>query len=105
MNPEYLLELTGGDRAVVREILGDFLASDAGDRAQLAAAVASGDRDEIQQAAHRIKGAARSIGAADYAAAAAAVEEAAPAGVDITASVAGLEAAARALAEWGAAFE
>ena len=104
MDPEYLLELTGGDRVVVREILADFLASDAGDRRQLAAAVAAANAADIQQAAHRIKGAARAIGATAYADAAAAVEHAAPTGADVNGLVRALEKSSAALTDWAASF-
>ena len=67
MNPAFLLELAGGDRAVARDVLRDFLVSDAGDRSALAAAVAAGNAGDIRLHAHRISGAARSIGADDYA--------------------------------------
>lgn len=105
MDAAYLLELAGGNRTLVREILNDFVASDDLDRAQLTAAVEARNTAEIQQAAHRIKGAARAIGANAYADRAAAVEHAAPTGVDIHGPVAALEQAARDLTAWVGAFE
>lgn len=105
MDAEYLLELTGGDRALVREIMGDFLASDVNDRQQLAEAVAAGNAAEVQQAAHRIKGAARAIGAGSYADAAGAVEREASTGADLKPLVEAVELAARDLSAWAAGFE
>lgn len=105
MDPEYLLELAGGDRALVREILNDFLASDAKDRQNLAAAVDARNARDIETHAHRIKGAARAIGANAYADTAAKVEHAASATTDIASLVSALEQSAANLTAWAATFE
>jgi HPt (histidine-containing phosphotransfer) domain-containing protein len=96
----YLLELVGGDKAVARDILADFLRSDATDRAGLAAAVTAGSADDVFHHAHRIKGAARAIGALEHAARAGEIEIGATTGADLGSLMAALEATACALALW-----
>lgn len=55
--------LTGGDEARGRAVLDDFLASTLADLAALDAAVQSRIPDDVYRAAHRIKGAALTVGA------------------------------------------
>ncbi len=55
--------LTGGDARETRLLLDDFLASTAQDQAELDAAVAAGDLAALTRQAHKIKGAARIVGA------------------------------------------
>ena len=55
--------LTGGDANETRLLLDDFLASTAQDQAELDAAVAAGDLPALTRQAHKIKGAARIVGA------------------------------------------
>ena len=63
MDPNYLLDLTDDNRTITKEILLDFVRSDAADRANLAVAHQAGDTKALNMLAHRIKGGARSIGA------------------------------------------
>ncbi len=98
--PAYLLELVGGDRGVAREILAEFLASDEQDRANLQAALVSGDVAAIHTHAHRIKGAARSVGASRYAEAAERLETAAAAGANLGELASEISAASSAVADW-----
>ncbi len=96
----FLRELAAGDRATALEILNYFIESDAQDRRALAAAVAARQADDIRLHAHRIKGAARAIGANAYAECAASIETAAANGGDLTATAAALDESARAVAAW-----
>ncbi|MGQ4660841.1 ATP-binding protein [Lysobacter sp. F6437] len=66
--------LTGGDPAEARLLLADFLDSTTGDLAGLDRAVAAGDAPALARQAHKIKGAARLVGAAGLAEAAEALE-------------------------------
>lgn len=68
--------LTGGDAAAARALMADFFASTAEDLAGLDAARAAADDNAWIRQAHRIKGAARLIGAPGLAAAATALEAA-----------------------------
>jgi HPt (histidine-containing phosphotransfer) domain-containing protein len=85
-------------------VLGEFLASDIVDRKALAAALIAGNAADIRLHAHRIKGAARSIGAADYAASAALVEEESGGGPALGASAIALEQRAAELTRWAESF-
>ena len=79
-----LLEITGGDRELSAAILRDFLDSTATDLARIEDALASGDADEVRRQAHRVKGAARTVGAREVAALAERLEsDAAADGVDL----------------------
>ena len=100
MDPAYLLELAGDDRALVREIMGDFLKADAEDRQRLAAAVAARDATGVHRYAHRIKGAAQAIGAVEYAALAQVIEDAAATGAPQTGDLDALERMAIDLVSW-----
>ena len=75
-----LEDLTQGDAALQRDLLDDFRKANADDLKAAARAVHSVAIDDVRRAAHRIKGAARTIGAARLANAAARLEEAAQAG-------------------------
>ncbi|UHQ20526.1 ATP-binding protein [Lysobacter sp. KIS68-7] len=72
-----LEELTHGDPRETRALLDDFLASTATDLASLEAARASGEFVAITREAHKIKGAARIVGAVELAEAAGQLEAAA----------------------------
>ncbi len=96
----FLLDLAGGNRATALEILNYFIESDVQDRRALSAAVAAKDTDGIRLHSHRIKGAARAIGASAYAEHAAAIEASAAAGVDLSAAAAALSESARGVAAW-----
>lgn len=74
LDRSHLADYTGGDRELEREIIGLFLANLP---SYLEAFERAGEA-EWRSAAHRLKGAARSIGARALAAAAAAAEEADP---------------------------
>ena len=72
-----LEDLTQGDAALQRDLLDDFRKANADDLKAAARAVHSVAIDDVRRAAHRIKGAARTIGAARLANAAARLERAA----------------------------
>jgi two-component system sensor histidine kinase EvgS len=60
-------EFTGGDPVETRALLDDFLASTAGDVAALEQARAAGELAGVAREAHKIKGAARIVGAVELA--------------------------------------
>ena len=76
LDPTALTDLTGGDAAETRALLADFLASSGYDLAQLEQLRGSGDLAGMTRQAHKIKGAARLVGALELAEAAAALESA-----------------------------
>ena len=76
LDPTALTDLTGGDAAETRALLADFLASSGDDLAQLEQLRGSGDLAGMTRQAHKIKGAARLVGALELAEAAAALESA-----------------------------
>jgi HPt (histidine-containing phosphotransfer) domain-containing protein len=57
----------GDDDALLRRLLDAFLADGEKDDADLARAVAAGDMQEVSRVAHRIYGAARTVGAVELA--------------------------------------
>jgi HPt (histidine-containing phosphotransfer) domain-containing protein len=65
-----LAHFTGGDPQVERELVGAYLATAEADSARLREALARDELHAVMQAAHRIKGASRMIGAGALAAAA-----------------------------------
>jgi CheY-like chemotaxis protein/HPt (histidine-containing phosphotransfer) domain-containing protein len=67
LDPVTLDALTGGNAAVARELLDDFLASTVQDLAELDSARAAGDLPALTRQAHKIKGAARMVGALEVA--------------------------------------
>jgi HPt (histidine-containing phosphotransfer) domain-containing protein len=75
-----LNDLSGGDEAETSAVLRDFLDATAQDLAQLAQAREGGDIPAIAHQAHKIKGAARLVGAIELAHAAAELEAAGHAG-------------------------
>jgi two-component system, NarL family, sensor histidine kinase EvgS len=77
LEPQVLAELSGGDAAVERDILARFGRCNAEDARKLAEAAERRDAHASAQAAHRIKGASRAIGAERLAAACEQVEDAA----------------------------
>ena len=77
LDPATLDALTGGDASETRALLDDFLASTADDLAGLAQAQAGGDLVAVTRQAHKIKGAARIVGAIELAEAAGQLEAAA----------------------------
>ena len=71
-----LAELTGSDTAEAHALLGDFLDSTREDLAQLEAMRRAGDLQGLTRQAHKIKGAAKIVGAMELAEAAAVLETA-----------------------------
>lgn len=105
MDPHYLLDLTDDNRTVAKEILVQFVQSDAADRAGVAVALQAGDTKALNMLAHRIKGGARSIGALEYAAIAEDIEQGALRGIEsLRGDVEALERAGAALAAWVSRF-
>jgi CheY-like chemotaxis protein len=80
LDPAVLAGLTGGDPADTRALLLDFLGSTGEDLAQLDALRGSGDLHGMTRQAHKLKGAARLVGALELAAAAEVLEAAGRAG-------------------------
>ncbi|HQZ30267.1 MAG TPA: ATP-binding protein [Arenimonas sp.] len=72
--------LTGGDPRECRALMDDFLAATAADLQGLQSARAAGDLAQVARQAHKIKGAARLVGAQQLGEAAAEVEAAAKSG-------------------------
>ena len=62
-----LAEISGGDAAFEREVITRFMGVNAEDAAVLARAVEARDVSQLVHAAHRMKGAGRTVGAADFA--------------------------------------
>ena len=78
-----LMEITGGDPELTASILDDFDESTRSDLASIEDALTAGDADEVRRHAHRVKGAARTVGAREVAALAERLEsDAAANGVD-----------------------
>jgi signal transduction histidine kinase/HPt (histidine-containing phosphotransfer) domain-containing protein/ActR/RegA family two-component response regulator len=75
-----IAELAQGDAALQRELLEDFRSANGGDLRAAARAVHDVAIDDVRRAAHRIKGAATTVGAARLAEAATRLERAAHAG-------------------------
>jgi len=61
-NKAFALEQTGGDEELLEELLVLFRDSSGSDYAQLQQAVAVNDAEGVMRAAHRLKGAAASLG-------------------------------------------
>jgi len=77
LDTKVLRELSGGDRAIEIRLLQRFSATNELDIEALAKAITAHDASATRQLAHRIKGAARTVGARDYATACEALEQAA----------------------------
>ena len=77
LDPTVLAAITGGDAGATRELLADYLQTTDADLAELRAAQAAGDLARVSRQAHKIKGAARLVGAHPLADAAASLETAA----------------------------
>lgn len=71
-----LVALTGGSATEARAVIDDFLGATAQDLAVLDTALEQGDATAVTRQAHRIKGAARLVGAGELAEAATALESA-----------------------------
>ncbi|RZA20037.1 MAG: Hpt domain-containing protein [Lysobacteraceae bacterium] len=76
LDPVVLADLTGGDAAETVALLDDFLASTGDDLAQLEHLRGAGDLHGLTRQAHKIKGAARLVGAVELADAASMLESA-----------------------------
>jgi len=63
LDPSTLAQFTGGDKSIERDLLAQFLSATRDDANALRAAVAQGNPDAVSKAAHRVKGAARMMGA------------------------------------------
>lgn len=63
VDPDVLRELTGGDEAVMRELLGDYLAVLGTQGEALRQAIAVPDLREVGRIAHKLKSSSRAIGA------------------------------------------
>ncbi|WP_207458057.1 response regulator [Azospirillum sp. SYSU D00513] len=72
--------LFGDDPAFIREMLGEYLASNGASLAELEQAFAGGDWDGVRRAAHKLSGSSRTVGAPGIAAAAERLERALIAG-------------------------
>lgn len=72
-----LAEISGGDTAVERHILMEFRRANDEDAAMFQRAVADGDIGQVTHAAHRIKGASRTVGAMSLASVCESLEHAA----------------------------
>lgn len=79
LDASVLEQLTGGDRAEMRVVLDDFLDSCSRDLVAMQRARESGDAAQLAREAHKIKGAARLVGAGELALAASELELAAKA--------------------------
>ncbi|HVJ62946.1 MAG TPA: Hpt domain-containing protein, partial [Tahibacter sp.] len=96
-------DIAGGDRDVVAGLLRDFIESTGRDLAAVVAAHDGGSADAVARDAHRIKGAARLVGAFALGDAADALERQARLGEKPTkAAVEKLAAAFEALKAWAA---
>lgn len=67
VNWEVLGSICGDDEALLRRLLDAFLVDGEQDEEDLARAVAAGDMQEVSRVAHRIYGAARTVGAVELA--------------------------------------
>ena len=63
LDPSSLAQFTGGDKSIERDLMAQFLSATRDDANALRAAVAQGNPDAVSKAAHRVKGAARMMGA------------------------------------------
>ena len=63
IDPSVLEELTGGDAELAAEVLDEFITTTRGDLRGLGDALAARELDDVRRLAHRIKGAARAVGA------------------------------------------
>lgn len=92
-------EITGGDTAQARQIVDEFVATAAGDLLALEQALTRGDRSAAAREAHRIKGAARLVGATELAEQAGLIEQELRSGAEAAAApdLTNLHAALRAL--------
>ena len=79
-DPAVLLDLLGGDREAVAEILAEYDADAPRQLAELREAVAAGDAERVRRLAHTLKGASANVGAEALRGAALRLEQAAAAG-------------------------
>ncbi len=76
LDVEYALNRAGGDRVLLRELAFLFLGEYPKQLMTLAAAVASGDTDEVSRSAHTLKGSVVNFGAVEAVHALASLEQA-----------------------------
>ncbi len=77
LDPNVLRPLTGGDPRETRALLDDYLDATEADLAELRGAQTAGDLERLARQAHKLKGAARLVGAMPLGDAAASLEDAA----------------------------
>ncbi len=63
IDPSVLEQLTGGDAELAAEVLDEFITTTRADLGGLADAIAARKLDDVRRLAHRVKGAARAVGA------------------------------------------
>ena len=63
IDPSVLEELTGGDAELAADVLDEFITTTRADLGGLADAIAARALDDVRRLAHRVKGAARAVGA------------------------------------------
>jgi signal transduction histidine kinase/CheY-like chemotaxis protein/HPt (histidine-containing phosphotransfer) domain-containing protein len=63
IDPSVLEEMTGGDAQLAAEVLDDFVDTTRADLGALGDAVAARELDDVRRLAHRVRGAARAVGA------------------------------------------
>lgn len=91
LDPGVLAEISGGSPDVERDVLADFASTTGDDLATLRKALAAADLVRVGREAHKIKGAARLVGALALSASAAVIEATARSG-DLSGCTAGLPA-------------
>ena len=82
LDREVLEELTGGDAELAAGVLVDYVESSRSDLAALGVALADSNQDDVRCHAHRLKGAAQTVGATEVIALAARLEATAAAPID-----------------------
>jgi len=78
VDPDRLRALRADYGAVAAELVDVYATTAAGTVAELRAALAAGDREEVRRLAHRLKGSARNVGATGMAELAGALEAGPP---------------------------
>jgi signal transduction histidine kinase/CheY-like chemotaxis protein/HPt (histidine-containing phosphotransfer) domain-containing protein len=63
IDPSVLEEMTGGDAQLAADVLDEFVATTRADLGALGDAIAAREPDDVRRLAHRVRGAARAVGA------------------------------------------
>ena len=63
IDPSVLEEMTGGDAQLAADVLDEFVSATRADLRALGEAIAARERDDARRLAHRVRGAARAVGA------------------------------------------